>query len=147
MYNFCHSVNTDTKLKCVRAQFSYTQPVHSHRKWKKKSKFTAGLYTRKDLLALLFSPFHLLVTELLRYITFSPYRKGTVYMSFPRLLAMDLRQNATFSSSGKDIVYRDLHRLLVQEFVSIVSVWTAQTCFPSSHVYAITTFLLPTEAN
>jgi hypothetical protein len=90
---------------------------------------------QKDLLALLFSPFHLLVTVLLRYITFSPNRKGTVYISFPRLLAMDLRQIATFSSSGKDIVYMDFQRLLVQEFLSIVFVWSAQTCFPTSHVY------------
>jgi hypothetical protein len=107
MYNFCHPVNRDTKLKCVRAQFPYTQPVHSHRKWQKISKFTAGVYMLKDLLALLFSPFHLLVTVLLRYITFSPNRKGTVYMSIPRIQAMDLQQNATFSSSGKDIVYMD----------------------------------------
>ena len=46
-------------------------------------------------------------------------------MSFPRFLATDLQQNATFSYSGKVIVYMDLHRLLVQEFVSILSVWSA----------------------
>ena len=80
---------------------------------------------QKDLLALLLSPFHLLVTVLVQYVTFSPNRKGTVYMSFPRLLATDLQQNATFSSSGNGVVYMDLHRLIVQEFVSIFSVWNA----------------------
>ena len=74
---------------------------------------------QKDLLALLLSPFHLLVTVLLEYITFSPNREGIVYMSFPRLLATDLQQKATFSSSGNGIVYMDLHHLLLQEFVSI----------------------------
>jgi hypothetical protein len=102
---------------------------------------------QKDLLALLLSPFHLLVTVLLQYITFSPNRKGTVYMSFPRVLATNLQQNATLSSSGKGIVYMDLHRLLVQEFVSVFSVWSALTYSPTSHVYAFTTFLLPTARN
>jgi hypothetical protein len=78
---------------------------------------------QKDLLALLLSPFHLLVTVLLQYTTFSRNREGTVYMSFPRLLATYLQQNATFSSSGNGIVYMDPRRLLEQEFVSIFSVW------------------------
>jgi hypothetical protein len=79
-------------------------------------KFTAGVYMQKDLLALLFSPFHLLVTLLQQYTTFSPNRKGTVYKNLAPLLATDLQHNATFCSSRRGIVYMDLPRLLVQEF-------------------------------